>query len=133
MTDDRPSSRSPRPTRRPTQESPLVWGLLVAVLLLAFVNFLFVAIAAPSAYRIGLAVAAGAFLVLSVVLLVRSVRERRRIVGAAPGATDAGSDAGNDAHRTADGIPRRVADRDADDHRSSPDTGPGRPGHGPAV
>ncbi|MFD3444267.1 DUF948 domain-containing protein [Microbacteriaceae bacterium 4G12] len=133
MTDDRPSSRSPRPTRRPTQESPLVWGLLVAVLLLAFVNFLFVAIAAPSAYRIGLAVAAGAFLVLSVVLLIRSLRERRRTGGAAPGATDAGSDAGSDAHPTTDGIAGQGVQRDADDRLSSPDTGRGRPGNGPAV
>jgi hypothetical protein len=75
MTDDRPT---PRPPRR-SQESPLVWGLLVAILLIAFVNSLVVAIVEPTTYRVVIALAAGACLVLSIVQLVRSSRERRRL------------------------------------------------------
>jgi membrane protein implicated in regulation of membrane protease activity len=129
MTDNRPSSAPPRPARRPTQESPLVWGLVVAVMFLAFVNFLFVAIAAPSPYRVGLAVAAGAFLVLSVVLFVRSSRQRRRVRGAAPDVPDSTSDAA----RRADGRTGRAAPRDADGRRSGTDTDPGSAGNGPGV
>ena len=129
MTDNRPSSPPPRRARRPTQESPLVWGLLVAVMFLAFVNFLFVAIAAPSAYRVGLAVAAGGFLVLSVVLFVRSSRQRRRVRGAAPDVPDSTSDAA----RRADGRTGRIAPRDADGRRSGTDTDPGSAGNGPGA
>src|SRR4051812_27282921 len=75
MSDDRPS---PRP-RRSTQESPLVWGLLVAIMLIAFVSSLVTAVAEPTTYRTVLALAAGAFLAISVVQLVRSSRERRRL------------------------------------------------------
>jgi cobalamin biosynthesis protein CobD/CbiB len=77
MSEKRPTPRPPRPT----QESPLVWGLLVAIMLIAFINFLFVALAQPTTYRVVLALAAGAFLVLSIVQLVRSSRERRRLRG----------------------------------------------------
>ncbi len=127
MTDTEPSSRSPRPARRPAQESPLVWGLLVAVLFLAFVNFLFVAVAAPSAYRIGLAVAAGAFFALSVVLFVRSSRERRRARGAASGAPADGIRAGADA----DGVAGHGPRDDVHDPRDRP--APGRTEDGPAA
>ena len=74
MSEKRPTGRPPRRG----QESPLVWGLLVAIMLIAFLNFLFVALAQPSTYRVVLAIAAAAFLVLSIVQLVRSSRERRR-------------------------------------------------------
>jgi hypothetical protein len=92
MTNDRPSPRPPRST----QESPLVWALLVAIMLLAFLTFLFTALAEPTTYRAVLALAAGAFLVLSIVQLVRSSRERRRLREAA--STDArdADERGND-------------------------------------
>ncbi len=95
MSDQRPT---PRP-RRPTQESPLVWGLLVAIMLIAFINFLFVALAEPAAYRVVLAVAAAAFLAVSVVQLVRSSRDRRRRRGEQPDqrVDEPGSDRPDDA------------------------------------
>jgi hypothetical protein len=75
MTDDRPTRRPPRPSH----ESPIVWGLLVAILLITFVNVLVLAFAEPTTYRAVLALAAGACLVLSIVQFVRSSRERRRL------------------------------------------------------
>ena len=133
MTDTGPSSRPPRPARRPTQESPLVWGLLVAIMLLAFVNFLFVAIAAPSPYRVGLAAAAGAFLVLSVVLFLRSSREQRRARGAATIAADGRSHPGREADGIAGQVPPGAAEdlRSHDGPRSQRE--PGRPEDGPAA
>ena len=96
MTDDRPSGR---PRTRGTAESPLVWGLLVAIMLIAFVNFLFVAVAAPSAYRVVLAIAAGGFLVVSMVQFGRSSRERARRRGESAGAPGAQAEAESDGHR----------------------------------
>src|SRR4051812_35489399 len=93
MSDDRPS---PRP-RRSTQESPLVWGLLVAIMLITFVTSLVTAVAEPTTYRTLLAFAAGAFLAVSVVQLVRSSRERRRLSQDASNGAAGNGAAGNGA------------------------------------
>src|SRR3712207_1990988 len=99
MTNDRPSPRPPRST----QESPLVWALLVAIMLIAFLNFLFVALAQPTTYRAVLALAAGAFLVLSIVQFVRSSRERGRLRSRQSTDAESPGDGGLDTDTGADG------------------------------
>jgi hypothetical protein len=77
---------------------------------IAFLTFLFTALAEFTTYRAVLALAAGAFLVLSIVQLVRSSRERRRL-------RQSGSTVVQDAPEHGDEGTKRP--------------GENRPGHGP--